>query len=32
MKFSMPDDSHMDAHTNYDLIAVHLFKCVFNIQ
>jgi len=32
MKVSMASDSHMDSHANYDVIAVHLFKCVFNIQ
>ena len=30
-KFSMPNDSHMDAHRIYDLTVVHLFKCIFDI-
>ena len=31
-KFSMANDSHMDAHTIYDLTVIHLLKCFFFIS
>jgi len=28
----MPNSSHMDVHTIYDLTVVHLFKRIFNLE
>jgi len=31
MKFSMHNVIHVDDYIIYDLIVVHLFKCIFNL-